>query len=571
MIISEKDKYMMMRYASYACDHPLFSTSADKVFIDHWMEGKERGILPQVFDTTPILEKEVKFFKSVEQIYDEFEEYMDMNYHSEEPPAKFYYCLKDHIYNVRESINKQYKKDPYDWGNSSEYESLLHLVNGYDIASNKFNAKSFALTNTEANKKVRIQNGEKTMRAILKVCEYFGWEDAIANYEEFRIFVSKLTNQKEIKGTLCLSIHPLDYMTMSDNHYDWSSCMSWLEDGCYKRGTLEMMNSSVVFVAYLKGEEPFTPCNGVEWNNKKWRQLFIADERLIASIKGYPYNNEALENEVMSWFKELAFERAGIVYQSINYEYKKNTTSSIIHLMDRPEDTCVYVSFSTDVMYNDFGCNGGIGHKIAFGQKFLDEEVVTGQQYNLYLNYSGDSYCLGCGTPSYQLWYSNEGQLFCDECEGRCCTCDNCDGHFSEDDLIYFNGNWYCPDCFEDATFCDPFNDERYLSDDSETLYLSFRPANEKFYASYYDMPTEEREKFGPYKSISCWVQAYHKNVKDNFSMWDEYFTISEPHMQKAPWGGYQYYVTLDELTDEGARIFGFNSIKDAKYWAIDN
>ena len=568
MNITTAEKNMMMRYAHYALDGDLFSNSADEVFINSWREGKERGILPRVFGDTPILEKEISFSKSTDQIFDEFEAYIDANWNSDEPAMRFYHCFKDHIYNIRTIINNKYKKDEFEWGNCEEYENLARLTNTWDIVENKFNGKTFSLT--EEGKKVRIQRGEKMMRAIPKICDFFGWEDAKKDFEEFRIFVSKLTNQKTLKGTLCLSIHPFDYMTMSDNGYDWSSCMSWLEDGCYKRGTLEMMNSPMVFIAYLKGEHPFCPCDGVEWTNKKWRQLFVANEELLASIKGYPYNNEALENEVMTWFKELAFERAGIVYQSHNYDYKKNTTSSIIHLMDRPEDTCVYISFSTYTMYNDFGCNGMVGHRVAFAQDFLDTEVKTGEQYNLYLNYSGTSECLGCGRPSDSVYYSNEGQLICDCCEGRDHQCDCCGCYYSEDDLIYFDGQFLCESCLEDETFVDPITDKRWSTENAETLYISYRSADKEFFPSYYDMSQEKRDEFGGYKTLSTWTSVHRKSLLNENMDWSEFLTIPKPRKVKSKYGDYWYYITLDDITDKGAKLFGFYSKRDAEHFRVE-
>lgn len=87
-------------------------------------------------------------------------------------------------------------------------------------------------------------------------------------FEEFRICQSMCTNTTALEGKLCLSIHPLDYMTMSDNACDWSSCMSWQEDGCYRMGTVEMMNSPCVIVAYLESSHPMYFSREATWNSK---------------------------------------------------------------------------------------------------------------------------------------------------------------------------------------------------------------------------------------------------------------------------------------------------------------
>ena len=42
---------------------------------------------------------------------------------------------------------------------------------------------------------------------------------------------------------------------MSDNDYGWDSCMGWMNEGEYRLGTVEMMNSPCIVVAYIDGEE----------------------------------------------------------------------------------------------------------------------------------------------------------------------------------------------------------------------------------------------------------------------------------------------------------------------------
>ena len=70
--------------------------------------------------------------------------------------------------------------------------------------------------------------------------------------EDFRIYISQLLNTRAFTGNLCISIHPLDYITMSDNSYGWTSCMSWLKKGNYAGGTVEMMNSDNAYILKVK-------------------------------------------------------------------------------------------------------------------------------------------------------------------------------------------------------------------------------------------------------------------------------------------------------------------------------
>ena len=88
---------------------------------------------------------------------------------------------------------------------------------------------------------------ERLKKFIFEHIEYFAADE----WEEIRLAHSQIFNTNKMTGTLCLSIHPLDYATASDNDNGWSSCMSWRDDGCYRMGTVEMMNSPMVICAYF--------------------------------------------------------------------------------------------------------------------------------------------------------------------------------------------------------------------------------------------------------------------------------------------------------------------------------
>ena len=134
-------------------------------------------------------------------------------------------------------------------------------------------------------------------------------------YEAFRIWHSMLFNSAKMTGNLCLSIHPLDYITMSENDEGWSSCMNWHDEGCYRRGTIEMMNSKYVLVAYVKSENnEIYMGNDNHWNSKKWRSLFYLDKDIITSIKGYPYQHPALVKVIIEKLEELAEANLGYMY-----------------------------------------------------------------------------------------------------------------------------------------------------------------------------------------------------------------------------------------------------------------
>ena len=105
---------------------------------------------------------------------------------------------------------------------------------------------------------------------------------------------SSLIQGNKIKGKLCFSVHPLDFLSSSCNNYNWRSCHSL--DGDYRAGNLSYMVDKTTFMIYLKGDDnkiiPLFP-KSVPWNSKKWRVLVYASENdyLMFAGRQYPFNS----------------------------------------------------------------------------------------------------------------------------------------------------------------------------------------------------------------------------------------------------------------------------------------
>ena len=284
------------------------------------------------------------------------------------------------------SDNNQFAKRCSDFEETSWYvTSLLRntildasgiLDQKIDWSQNEFksNVCYIPYSDTES---IKITKGEKTMKVIGKLVRNC-FPSLIDEYEEFRIAVSRLFNTSGISGDLCLSIHPLDYMTMSDNEANWSSCMSWKDEGEYRCGTVEMMNSASVVVGYLKSENTEMERGKARWNSKKWRCLFIVTRGAVVSVKGYPYANETLTKECLAWLKEL--------YNNCP-AYNDCALPEEVATLDSP-----YINeFRTNYMYNDFGTTTHYG--------YMSEDFYEFCKNGFGFNYSGVLNCMSCGEP----------------------------------------------------------------------------------------------------------------------------------------------------------------------------
>ena len=258
--------------------------SADKVDIEKNLQywNREKTTLYKIFGEQLILTKDIEYKMDFDELLFEVETKL-FNYTSK---AK--------------TFLDAYRKLTYYGGPFPYHEKLSSLIYSDNLAGNIYKDETFSL-NLPNDKILIIQSGSKISKILGKIAKAFD----LPGYEEFRILHSQALNQKTLKGKLCVSIHPFDYMTMSDNDCGWCSCMSWAEDGEYRGGTVEMMNSPCVVVAYLTSETPYQIDNNFNWSNKKWRQLFIVDTQVITGIKQYPYFNSAIEKITCDWLKEL--------------------------------------------------------------------------------------------------------------------------------------------------------------------------------------------------------------------------------------------------------------------------
>lgn len=388
---------------------------------------------------------------------------------------------------------------------------FIKLLREDVLVDNKYNGEDARM---EINGTlVQLHKGAKPLKVLSKIATALNIENG---FEHFRIKHSQILNQKEISGTLVLSIHPLDYITMSDNNSGWSSCMSWREKGCYRRGTVEMMNSPCVLVAYLKSNDyEMLLDGGYYWNNKKWRTLCIFDEDYIASIKGYPYRNDELSSMVVKLLINLAKENLNLDFSEEVFNYEP--CESLVIGSDR-----YTFDFETNAMYNDFENNP---HCFMALSKDLDSK-------RNYLNYSGIENCMWCGeTYDFYDYYECSDEpyehLICGDCYGaeRCTYC----SRLTHDDLIEIDGEFLCRDCYiERAETC---------SDDNET-HISFTKVR---------LHSTITNCLNFYANRRIYLHDISAETLKRFTSSGElhYTDFASP------------YILMSELTEEGLRAFG--------------
>lgn len=389
-----------------------------------WRENKGKYLMP-LFGDKLILEREVSYNKSEDELHDDMNRMLHEHW-------SFVERLTDRLHDVMKVEDGWSYEDNVNtvvWRNLRNQIMNAHQLNenvlslGYtDYTSEGPDwIKSYTIE-FEDDSKVQLQKGMKLTRAFTQIAKHMGMEEG---WEKFRIAHSQVLNTKKLTGTMCLSIHPLDYATASDNDNGWSSCMSWREEGCYRMGTVEMMNSPMVICAYLKSKKQAMMIDGQEWNSKKWRAWIIVTKDAIICNRHYPYHNADFATQCIEWVRDMVGAQYGWKYDEIHtdfYDYMRENDWDL--------------EYYTNYMYNDLGGEDVIGC-VNEGHRDLHKSIL----------FSGPAECMVCGD---EIMPDHQGadQLECDECF-RSCTCE-CGRPVDEEDCYRDpDGNPMCEDCWE--------------------------------------------------------------------------------------------------------------------------
>ena len=369
------------------------------------------------------------------------------------------------------------------------YRYILSLMDSYTLVTNSYHGPTVTIP---FEKPIKVQYGCRPIPTLHKILRAIGYPED--SFERFRIAHSQILNTSTTYGTLCLSIDPLDYITMSDNDCGWNSCMCWADyNGEYHGGTIEMMNSPYVLMAYIKSDDPYYPCDcQYPFSNKKWRQLIIAvPNQIIVGNRHYPFNCEDAEKEALSWVRQLIKTDIPFHSELVPFENKSS---------DNPY--AIQVSIDMEIMYNDV-----YEERMAY---FVDDDSIQ----HIYVNASGPRNCMSCGeligvdepaewttcancnnyvicaqcgcyVTEGEYWSNDDGEFFCQDCVNTpyISICNCCNQPYSNDNIIDFNVN---------------FNNDIHHYAVCHNCYPTFGDFGEldNWNAYHYDSMSEDVQKF---------------------------------------------------------------------------
>lgn len=276
--------------------------------------------------------------------------------------------------------------------------------------------------------------------------------------------LSRVIQTCVIQGKLCLSVHPLDYLSLSENASNWRSCHAL--DGDYCAGNLSYMCDKTTVIAYIKSEKenvklPHFP-DDVLWNNKKWRCLLFFDQpnNIIWAGRQYPFANNEILNAVNDnilaplnyifkskwspfskpkypWVFDATFKTIGDYHLEVPHVYKHSNIYPLTKFID--------TGFQSRA-YND----------LLYSSQYLPAFLTYG-----YTDWTSKTYapmlcgaaapCIHCGKKP--IYDSNvmfcRDDLLCSPIDtNEICYCDGCGQRIIRDLEHKYHGNDYCEDCY---------------------------------------------------------------------------------------------------------------------------
>lgn len=338
----------------------------------------------------------------------------------------------------------------------SELATFLdEFVNSEDFYNNSLR-RDFILSSGK-----KIPKGTKVVRSL----KHFISDEVLL--QDIQSRASELIQENKVTGTLCLSAHPLDFLSSSENTLNWRSCHSL--DGQYRSGNLSYMCDSSTLICYLRADNPASiPRFPFSWNNKKWRCLLhVSDNQsMIFAGRQYPFFTSAALDMVRKAFIPATkwlnpFEKEEWSHWHNDY------ITSVAPYSAHPEDE---YQISSDTYFHAEG-------RIFNLQEIMEESPLSLHyndvlKSNVYLKpyylfkkeyfsicdthftIGSSVTCPHCG----QHLITSPNLMMCAHCakvigETQSIECEGCGQLIQEQEVTLVNEMRLCPDCARSGTF----------------------------------------------------------------------------------------------------------------------
>ena len=262
----------------------------------------------------------------------------------------------------------------------------------------------------------------------------YGWNAKFANFCDS-------INPTTVKGTVVISVNPIDFWTMSFG-YKWTSCHTIDKmnirrcdsghnyRGMYCGGTESyMLDNSSVIVYTL----PYDfACNAAEFADKIKRCMFHLGEDKMVQGRVYPDGRDGgdatLAPDIRAIMQKTVADLLGVPN---------------LWKLERGTYVCDEVTVSEGPHYRDYleydDCNVSFLRRI---DGYINRNYFTIGSETII--------CPECGDRHY-----TEDNIYCEDCTTARCRCAQCGDVIDRDEVFYVYDTPYCSDCINVCDNCD--------------------------------------------------------------------------------------------------------------------
>lgn len=327
---------------------------------------------------------------------------------------------------------------------------------------------------------LHFHKGEKTSRAVNRICDYLGYTKLPEYNQKFAKYADSLS-PLVIKRHTVLSISPLDYLTMSFGN-SWASChtidknnkrgMPNSYSGMCSSGTISYMLDGTSMVFYTTDEK--NPAKNYWQQPKINRQMFHWGEEKLIHGRLYPQDNDG-NGEAYTPYRNIVQKILSEIFQFPNLwkttkgidEAEKYICSEGTHYRDYENfDNCTLsrVAGSENTEYIT------VGHTPICVECGCSHSVED----NINCCHSNEVICADCGC----VIDEEDAEFICGDyyCHDCCSWCDRCENYNRGEVTYVENYGYVCEDCIEDFYCCEDcggyftFEDVHYI--ENEGVYV---------------------------------------------------------------------------------------------------
>lgn len=381
-------------------------------------------------------------------------------------------------YSIPEEMTKRIEENLWSTNYGLPYRLYYFLTCLESHASRTLSQSDYELLN-ELVPEIHPHAGEKTSRAVNRLCTYLGYNKDPDYNKEFAKYADSLSPMT-IKRHTILSLNPLDYLTMSFGN-SWASChtidkrnkrgMPNSYSGAYSSGTMSYMLDSTSMVFYTvdksyDGKEYYT-------QPKINRQMFHYGEDKLVQGRLYPQGNDGNTDEY-TIYRQIVQQ---VIAQCFNIPNLWTVSKGTEHASE-------YIN-SEGTHYRDY--NNFDNCTLSKNKSLPNENKFT---------VGHDPICIECGCTH-------------SDCESiNCCTsgyvCADCGCSLDEDDVIWIGDTPYCRDCVYYCECCEEYHvgveyyidcENRYVCESCLNEYYTYCDECGEYFPS--DQTTEVTTKWG--------------------------------------------------------------------------